>query len=273
MHTITASGANIPALGFGTFRMAEPDTLRMVQAALRTGFTHIDTAQIYDNEAAVGAAIHASGVARRDIFLTTKVWVDNYPEDKFELSVDESLRKLGTDHVDLLLLHWPNEAVSLDRQIAALNAVHRSGKARHIGVSNFTRDLLERSIALSAAPIVTNQIELHPFIDQSIVRQAAASADVAISAYFPMADGKVFTDPTLQSIATRNGRSIAQIVLRWITQQNMVALTKTATESRLSENIDIFGFTLSNADMAEISGLTRQNQRLVSPDGLAPNWD
>lgn len=273
MHTITAGGAAVPALGFGTFRMAEPDTLRMVQAALRAGFTHIDTAQIYENEAAVGEAIRAAGIARQDVFLTTKVWVDNYSEDKFALSVDESLRKLGTDHVDLLLLHWPNEAVSLERQIAALNAVHRSGKARHIGVSNFTKDLLERSIALSAAPIVTNQIELHPFIDQSIVRQAAAAANVAVSAYFPMADGKVFTDPTLQAIAARNGRSVAQVVLRWIVQQGMVALTKTATESRLAENIDIASFTLSPADMAEINALASQNQRLVSPPGLAPHWD
>jgi 2,5-diketo-D-gluconate reductase B len=273
MHTITAGGAIIPALGFGTFRMSGPDTLRMVKAALGAGFTHIDTAQVYDNEAAVGEAIRASGVARSDLFLTTKVWVDNYPEDRFELSVEESLRKLGTDYVDLLLLHWPNQAVSLERQIASLNAVQRSGKARHIGVSNFNRDLFERGVALSSAPIVTNQVELHPFIDQAIIRQAAAAAGAAIAAYYPMADGKVFDDSVLRAIAARNCRSVAQVVLRWIVQQGMMALTKTATESRLAENMASTNFVLSHADMAEIDALKRRDERLVSPPGLAPQWD
>ncbi|WP_029353826.1 aldo/keto reductase [Bosea sp. 117] len=273
-HTVTANGAKIPALGFGTFRMPGPDTLRMVPHVLKLGFRHIDTAQIYGNEAEVGEGIAASGVARGDIFLTTKVWVDNYPHDAFLASVDESLRKLKTDYVDLLLLHWPNEAVPLAAQIGALNEVRNAGKVRHIGVSNFNTALMAEAIRLSEAPLVTNQIEVHPYLDQSKVIGAARAAGLAVTAYYAMADGKVFADPVLKDIAGRHGRSVAQVVLRWLVQQDgMVVLSKTVSEARAGENLAIFDFELAPDDMAAIQTLAEPDGRLVSPKGLAPHWD
>lgn len=274
MQTAPANGAIIPALGFGTFRMPGPDTLRMVPHVLNLGYRHIDTAQIYGNEAEVGAGIAASGVARGDIFLTTKVWVANYPHDAFITSVDESLRKLRTDYVDLLLLHWPNEAVPLAEQIGALNEVQKAGKARHIGISNFNTALQAEAIRLSDVPLVTNQIELHPYLDQSKVIAAARSAGLAVTGYFGMADGKVFSDPALTRIAREIGRSVAQIVLRWLIQKDgVVALSKTVGEARAAENLAVFDFELSADVVATIDGLARPDGRLVSPEGLAPTWD
>lgn len=274
MHLVNANGAAIPALGFGTFRMPGPDVLRIIPHALKLGFRHIDTAQIYGNEAEVGEAIANSGVKRSDIFLTTKVWVENYHADAFAASVEDSLKKLRTDHVDLLLLHWPNQAVPLADQIGALNAVQQQGKVRHIGVSNFNTAMMAEAAALSAAPLVTNQVEYHPYLDQSLVREAASAAGMAITGYYGMADGRVFTDPLLQSIAASHGKSVAQIVLRWLVQQpGIIALSKTITEVRAAENIAIFDFALSAEEMAAIHALAQPDGRIVSPEGLAPIWD
>lgn len=274
MHSVTAHGAKIPALGFGTFRMTNPDTQRMVTHALKLGFRHIDTAQIYGNEAAVGDGIAASGITRSEFFLTTKVWVENYQSAKFARSVDDSLTKLRTGHVDLLLLHWPNQAVPLAEQIGALNEVKRQGKVRHIGVSNFTAALMREAIALSDAPLVTNQIELHPYLDQSTVTAAARKAGLSITGYYGMADGKVFAEPVLKDIAASHGRSVAQVVLRWLVQQDgVIALSKTVSEARAAENLAIFDFALGLAEMTAITGLAHRNCRLVSPQGLAPDWD
>lgn len=274
MHTVTANGAAIPALGFGTFRIPGADVLRIVPHALKAGFRHVDTAQIYGNEAEVGEAISGSGIVRGDIFLTTKVWVENYKHDAFIASVDESLKKLKTDYVDLLLLHWPNEAVSLAEQIGALNAVKEAGKVRHIGVSNFTTALMAEAVALSSAPLVTNQIEYHPYLNQDAVIAAARQAGLSITGYFAMADGKVFNEPVLKDIASRHGKSVAQVVLRWLVQQDgVIALSKTITEARVAENAAIFDFALSTEDMAAIHGLATSEGRIVSPDGLAPAWD
>lgn len=274
MFDVSANGAVIPALGFGTFRMPEADVLRIVPQAIKTGFRHIDTAQIYDNEAAVGQAILDSGVPRKDIFLTTKVWVSNYRHDAFIKSVDESLEKLKTDYVDLLLLHWPNNDVSLADQIGALNEVKQAGKVRHIGVSNFNIALMDEAAALSDAPLVTNQVEYHPFIDQTKVMDVARKHGMALTAYYAMADGKVLENEQLGEIAKSHDRSVAQVVLRWLLQQNdVIALSKTATESRVAENFDIFDFELSVEEMQAIHGLADENGRIVSPDGLAPDWD
>ncbi|MBP8936954.1 MAG: aldo/keto reductase [Agrobacterium sp.] len=274
MHNVTANGATIPALGFGTFRMPGPDVLRIVPYALKAGFRHVDTAQIYGNEAEVGEAIVNSGVARGDIFLTTKVWVENYGHDAFIKSVDESLKKLKTDYVDLLLLHWPNEAVSLAEQIGALNEVKEAGKVRHIGVSNFNTGLMAESVKLSKAPIVTNQIEYHPYIDQGVVIAAAKKAGMSITGYYGMADGKVFNDAVLKDIGARHGKSVAQVVLRWLVQQEgVIALSKTVGEARAVENFAIFDFALSADEMAAIHALAVPGGRIVSPDGLAPVWD
>jgi len=273
MKIVSANGASIPALGFGTFRMPGPDTERMVAHVLGNGYRHIDTAQIYGNEADVGNGILRSGIARGDLFLITKVWVENYRHDAFIASVDESLKKLKTDYVDLLLLHWPNDAVPLAEQIAALNEVAKAGKVRHIGVSNFNRALMREAVRLSDLPLVTNQVEYHPYLDQSPILEAAASLGMSVTAYYAMADGKVLSDPMLKDIAVRHGKSIAQIVLRWIVQQGLIVLSKTVSEDRAAENAAIFDFALSQDEMAAIHALAQPNGRIVSPDGLAPIWD
>lgn len=276
IHTpaVPANGASIPALGFGTFRMPGDDTARMVKHVLDLGYRHVDTAQIYGNEADVGEGLAASGVARGEIFLTTKVWVENYTHAAFIASVEESLKKLKTDYVDLLLLHWPNDAVPLAEQIGALNEVKRAGKVRHIGVSNFNTALMAEAITLSDAPLVTNQIEYHPYLDQSKVIEAARAAGLSVTAYYGMADGKVFQNEALRDIAATHGRSVAQVVLRWLVQQEgVIALSKTVGEARAAENFKIFDFALNASEMAAIAGLARPDGRLVSPEGLAPEWD
>ncbi len=273
MNFVKTKGAAIPALGFGTFRMPGADTQRMVSHVLKNGYRHIDTAQIYGNEADVGEGIRQSGIARSEIFLTTKVWVENYRHDAFLASVDESLKKLKTDYVDLLLLHWPNDAVPLAEQIGALNEVAKSGRVRDIGVSNFTTALMDEAVKLSTLPVVNNQIEYHPYLDQRPVIAKAGELGMSLTAYFAMADGKVLDEPVLKEIAAARGRSIAQVVLRWIVQQGFVTLSKTVSEARAAENAAIFDFELSSEEMAMISALAKADGRIVSPEGLAPDWD
>lgn len=273
MQTIDSHGAKIPAIGFGVFRMTDAEVEQVVPAALEAGIRHFDTAQIYNNEAALGRALKAAGVARDDLFLTTKVWVDNYSDDRFAASVDESLEKLGVDQVDLLLLHWPGKVVPIADQVAWINAVQASGKTRHIGVSNQSIAQLRESVRLSAAPIVTNQVEVHPYLDQSRLIAAAQELGVSITAYYGMADGAVPNDPVLQRIGSGHGKTAAQVALRWLVQQGLVTLSKTARPARVAENVAIFDFALSEAEMSEIAGLARADGRLVSPARLAPEWD
>ncbi len=273
MQIVKAHGAEIPALGFGVFRMSDAEVESVVPAALEAGFTHFDTAQIYGNEAALGRALQAAGVQRKDLFLTTKVWVDKYSSDKFAASVEESLDKLRVDQVDLLLLHWPADKVAIADQIEMLNAARAAGKTRFIGVSNQNVAQLRESISSSKAAIVTNQIELHPYLDQSAMVEAARAAGVAITAYYGMADGAVPRDPVLQRIGKTHGKSAAQVGLRWLIQHGFIALSKTAKAERVAENFAVFDFALSDEDMAAIGKLARPDGRLVSPPGLAPAWD
>ena len=274
MQTVNVHGARIPALGYGTYGMGRSDMLRMLPAALKAGFRHVDTAQIYRNEAEVGECVAASGIPRAEIFITTKVWVANYAPHAFAASVDESLGKLRTDYIDLLLLHWPHNSVPLAEQIGALNAAVKAGKVRHIGVSNFNRALLAEAIALSETPLVTNQFEYHPYLNQSLLIEATRRAGLAVTAYCGMAVGRVLSDPVLAAMAARHGSSIAQIVLRWLIQQdNVVALSRTTNERRLAENLAIFDFELDGEEMAAIHALAQPGSRIVNPPGLAPVWD
>jgi 2,5-diketo-D-gluconate reductase B len=274
MKFVTAGGAALPALGFGTYGMARLDMLRMVPAALKAGFRHIDTAQIYRNEAEVGACLAASGLHRREVFLTTKVWVANYPERSFARSVDDSLRNLRTDYVDLLLLHWPNRTVPLAEQIGGLNGAVRAGKVRHIGVSNFNRALLAEAVTLSAAPIVTNQFEYHPYLNQALLIDACRRFGVSVTAYCGMAVGRVFDEPVLQDIAATHRGPVAQVVLCWLMQQDgVIALSRSVNPDRIASNLQALEFVLSPAEMAAIHDLARNGSRIVDPPGLAPVWD
>ncbi|MBJ7500095.1 MAG: aldo/keto reductase [Sphingopyxis sp.] len=273
MQTVTSHGAAIPALGFGVFRMSDAEVERVVPVALEAGFRHFDTAQIYANEAALGRALHAAGARRGDLFLTTKVWVDNYSPDRFAASVGESLDKLGTDHVDLLLLHWPGDRVPVAAQVEMLDAVQVAGHARHIGVSNQNIAQMRAAAVQAVAPIVTNQVELHPYLPQHALTAAAKAEGIALTAYYGMADGAVPRDPVLRRIGARHGKTAAQVGLRWLIEQGHIALSKTANPARVKENIAIFDFALDPTDLADIAGLARPDGRIVSPVGLAPAWD
>jgi diketogulonate reductase-like aldo/keto reductase len=275
MQNVHAGNAAIPAIGFGTYGMTGDDIYRVIPEALRAGFRHIDTGQIYRNEAEIGDCVVASGIPRSDIFLTTKVWVNNYSARHFDASVNESLRKLKTDYIDLLLLHWPGGSdVPLAEQIGELNAVVRAGKVRHIGVSNFNRAQMTEAIRLSGAPLVTNQFEYHPYLNQSLLIESTRETGLAVTGYCGMAVGRVFSDPTLKEIAARHDKTIAQIVLRWLVQQRgVVALSRTTRIDRLAQNLAVFDFELDDADMAAIHALATANSRIVDPPGLAPRWD
>ena len=268
------NGANIPVLGFGTFGMFGPRLQNILVAALQHGFCHIDTAQMYRNEADVGAAIRASGIPRNEVFVTTKVWVRNYARSHFAVSVDESLKKLRTDRVDLLLVHWPRGGAPVEEQIDGLNRAVESGKARHIGVSNYNADMLRKASAASRFPLVTNQVEFHPFLDQDILLRQVASSGISLIAYCGMAVGRVFETPLLKDIAARHRRSVAQIVLRWLIQQpRVVALSRTENIERIAGNTSIFDFALADDEMAAISAMKSPGSRIVNPPHLAPAWD
>jgi len=255
--------------------MNEHSVAAVLPAALRTGFRHVDTAQIYGNEGAVGAAIRSSGVPRDEIFLTTKIWVANFSPRAFARSVEDSLRKLQTDHVDLLLLHWPNGSdVPRDVQIAELNAVLERGMTRHIGISNYSIAQMHEAALLSAAPLVTNQVEYHPFLDQDRLLSTARELGMSVTAYYAMADGRSATDPVLREIGAHHGKSAAQVALRWLIQQSdVIALSKTAKLERLEENFAIFDFVLSDDEMRTIGEQATPDGRIISPPGLAPDWD
>lgn len=272
-HLVPANGASIPALGFGTWQLRGDVAREMVADALKTGYRHIDTAQIYENETEVGEGLEAGGVTRDDYFLTTKVWTDRFRDGDLQRSVEGSLKKLRVDHLDLLLLHWPNPSVPLAETLKALNAVRAAGLTKHIGVSNFTAALVRDAVALSGAPLVTNQVEFHPFLDQSKLRAELDTQSMALTAYSPIAQGKVDQDATMQAIAKAHGKSPAQVALRWLIQQDgVVAIPRSSKTERVRDNFDVFDFILTEQEMAKISALGAPEGRITSPS-WAPDWD
>ena len=273
MQHVNANGAQIPAIGFGTFELEPADAEKMVAHALKVGYRHIDTAQIYKNEEAVGQGIEKSGVAREDIFLTTKVWTDSFQNGDLQASVEESLKKLGTDYVDLLLLHWPNPDVSLKETLAALNEVQDKGWARHIGISNFTKAQIHEAAEMSGKPLATNQVEYHPYLDQSPVLDALSATGMAMTAYCPLARGKVFKDPTLERIGKKHGKNAGQVGLRWLIQQgNVIAVPRSSNPDHVQSNFEVFDFELSEEEMNEITSLHSPEGRMINPS-FAPAWD
>ncbi len=274
MHSVEAHGARIPVLGFGTWELRDGLAVRMVEAALEIGYRHIDTAQMYENEREVGTAIRTSGIDRREIFLTTKVWPDRFREGDLQRSVEDSLGRLGLDTVDLLLLHWPNPSVPLAETIAALNDARARGMTRHIGISNFPTRLMREALRLSEAPLVTNQVEYHPFLSQKRVLRACREAGMALTAYCPLARGRVFGDPVIERIAARHRKSPAQVALRWLVQQQgVVAIPRSSKPEHARANFEIWDFALDDREMAEISALAGPGGRIVDIAGLAPDWD
>ena len=274
MHAIAANGASIPAIGFGTWTLDDAGAEAMVAAALGAGYRHIDTAAMYGNEAGVGAGLKAGGVARDDVFLTTKVWSDQISDGALQASLERSVAKLGVEQVDLALIHWPSKTIPLDESIGALNDAKAEGLARHIGVSNFTIPLMEEAVSLSDAPLVCNQIEYHPLLNQSRVIEAARGHGMAVTSYCPLSrGGDLFADPAVADPAARLGVSPAQIVLRWHMQQDgVVAIPRTSNPARLPGNIAIFDFELTPEEMAAISALRAAGHRICDFD-FAPEWD
>jgi diketogulonate reductase-like aldo/keto reductase len=266
--------ADMPLVGLGTWDLRGRTCQRMVEEALRIGYRHIDTAEMYDNEREVGEGLRASGIARDEVLITTKVWPSHFAARDLERAAQASLSRLRLERVDLLLLHWPNPQIALSETVAALCKVKRMGLARHIGVSNFTVALLEEAAQLAEEPLACNQIEMHPFLDQSKVVAACRRRDIAIVAYSPIARGGASDHPVLARIGRAHGKSAAQVSLRFLVQQGIAVIPRTSRSERLAENISIFDFELSDAEMGEITRLASRRGRIVdfSYSG-SPKWD
>jgi diketogulonate reductase-like aldo/keto reductase len=243
-------------------------------AALKAGYRHIDTARKYGTESEVGEAIRHSGIPRGDIFLTTKVSHENLRPADFARSVEQSLKALQTDYVDLLLVHWPNPEIAPEEYMPALANAKREDLARHIGVANFNIALLDRAVALCPEPLVALQAEYHPYLDQSKLLSAVRRHGLVFIAYCPLGRGRLFSDPVLADIAKARGRTLAQIALRWLIQQNVAVIPRSSNAQRIADNARIFDFTLSDDEMARIASLKRTDGRIANPTGRVPGgWD
>lgn len=274
MNTVNANGANIPAIGFGTWTLKDDQASQLVQHALDVGYRHIDTAAMYDNEQSVGEGIRASSVNRDDFFLTTKVWPTNLADGDLQQSAEDSLKRLGVDNVDLLLVHWPSKDIPLAETMRALNQVAEMGYTRHIGVSNFTVPLLREAAELSERPLVCNQIEHHPMLNQDVVISACRDLGMAVVSYCPLfRGGELFSGEPVASLARKYGKSAAQIVLRWhVQQKGVIAIPRSTNRDRIVENLSVQDFEISEADMQAISALGSQRKRLCDFE-FSPQWD
>ncbi len=272
MLFVTVKGTKVPALGFGTWQLTGAQCESAVEYALELGYRHIDTAQAYGNEREVGRAIARSGVARDAIFLTTKIAPDNLAAKDVTRSLAASLDALATDHVDLLLIHWPSATVKMGETLRAMNAAKAEGKVRHIGVSNFTVAQIREAIEVNGSEIFCNQIEYHALIGQSRVIDFARAHGIMVTAYCPLARGRIADQPDLAAIAKRHGKTVAQIALRWLIQQDGVAaIPKSSQRPHIAANFALFDFALSGEEMAAIDRL-RGGTRVVNPS-FAPAWD
>jgi diketogulonate reductase-like aldo/keto reductase len=270
--TLSAHGAEIPAIGFGTSSLG--DCGEIVATALKVGYRHIDTAWKYGTERGVAEGMRASGVPRSEIFLATKVSHEFLRADDFARSVDESLKTLGVDFVDLLLVHWPNPEIPLSEPIPALARAKRQGLTRHIGVANFNIAMLDEAIRLCPEPLVNLQAEYHAHLDQTKLIEACRRRGLIFTAYCPLGRGRLLRDPVLADIAARKERPLAQIALRWLVQQgNIIPIPRSSNPARMAENLGVFDFALSEEEMKRIAALKRPDGRIADPSGRAPAWD
>ncbi len=274
MPALFVEAHGIPLIGLGTWELRGRTCARMVEQALQLGYRHIDTAELYDNEHEVGEGLRAAGVKRDAVFITTKVWPSHFAPRDLARSAEQSLTRLRLPYVDLLLLHWPNPQIPLRDTLGALCKVKREGLARQIGVSNFTVALIEEAVKLADEPLVCNQIEVHPFIDQSKVIAASRRHGMTIVAYSPIARGGVSRHKVLTRIGKAHDKTAAQVSLRFLVQQGIVVIPRTSRLERLSENLAIFDFELSESEMAEIAQLARRDGRIVDyAYSGSPQWD
>jgi 2,5-diketo-D-gluconate reductase B len=270
--TLPTQGIQLPRLGLGTYRMQGEVCQGAVESALGLGYRHIDTAEMYGNEEAVGAAIAAAGIPRRDLHVTTKVWHENLKPEAMRRSCDASLRKLKLDQVDLYMIHWPARNMNLPAALDTLARLQAEGRTRAIGVCNFTVALLRMAIEEIGAPIACNQIEYHVLLDQTPVRSYLAARSIPIIAYCPLAQGRLADQLELIAIAKKHGASPAQVALKWLLDQDGVAaIPKARRPESQKANLEATNLTLDDADRRTITALPKQ-QRLVNP-GFAPDWD
>lgn len=265
----------IPAFGLGTFRLKDDVVIASVKTALELGYRTVDTAQIYGNEAAVGQAIEESGVPREELFITTKIWTENLRKDKLIPSLKESLDKLRTDYVDLTLIHWPSpgDAVSVEESMLALLEAKKLGLTRNIGISNFTIPLMEKAIAaVGAENIATNQIELSPYLQNRKVVNWAKEKGIHITSYMTLAYGKALKDEVIARIADKHNATAAQVILAWAMGEGYAVIPSSTKRENLASNLLARDLKLDAEDQKAIAALDC-NDRLVSPEGLAPNWD
>ena len=269
---IEAHGCRITQIGFGTMTLKGDVCVQAVKTALQLGYRHLDTAWFYGNEEEVGEGLRQSGVNREDVFITTKVRETHLEPDKFRQSVSESLTNLQLPYVDLLLIHWNNKDIPLKTSIGALCQAKKDGRAKHVGVANFTTKMLDEAWAVTSEPLVCNQIEVHPFINQDKVLAASKKHGMAVVAYVPIARGKVPGAEALERIGKAHGKSAAQVSLRYLVQLGTIPIPRTANPEHMKQNIDVFDFKLSDAEMAELKALNATNMRVVNPPH-APVWD
>jgi 2,5-diketo-D-gluconate reductase B len=277
MNTIDASlraleiqGTTVPKLGFGTWQIEGPQCQEAVEDALAIGYRQIDTARAYANEEHVGRGIAAAGIPRNEYFLTTKIARDEYAPDDLRRAAEDSLRKLGVDGLDLLLLHWPNPDFPLEDTLGALIGLRDDGLIKHLGVSNFPPGMLREAIGL--APIFTDQVEFHPFLGQDALVELAIEKDFMVTAYSPLARGKVPEDATLREIGAAHGKTAGQVALRWLLDTPQVCtIPKASSHERRVENFEVFDFELTDDERARIDALPK-GERIIDP-GFAPDWD
>ena len=270
---VSARGAEIPVIGFGTSQLG--DCGEIVANALKVGYRHIDTAWKYGSEKGVGEGIRASGVPRGEIFLCTKVSHEYLRAADFARSVDESLKNLQVDYVDLLHVHWPTiDDIPLAETMGALAKAKRDGLARHVGVANFNIALVKEAMRLCPEPLVTLQAEYHPYLDQSKVLAFCRQAGLIFTAYCPLGRGRLFKDPVISEIALSKGKTIAQVALRWQVQQgNIAPIPRSSNPVHMAESLDVFNFSLTDDEMRRIQALARPDGRIANPKGRAPPWD
>ncbi|RFC65116.1 aldo/keto reductase [Fulvimarina endophytica] len=274
MKIIEAHGASIPALGLGTYTLKGDQCVDLVAKAIETGYRHIDTARMYENEASVGEGIRQSGADRADLFVTTKVWWTDISGAQLIEAAKSSVDRLGIGPVDLLLIHWPNPDIALEESIDALNGALAQGFTKHIGVANFPNALFREAVTVSDKPLVCNQVEYHPMLSQNSVLEACRQNGSAMISYSPIGKGgDLLGQEPITRIAEAHGRSPAQIVLAWhMSQDNVGAIPRTSNPDRLSENISVFDIELGEDEIAEISALASPDGRLIDPS-FAPVWD
>ncbi|GAN77348.1 aldo/keto reductase [Acidisphaera rubrifaciens] len=272
MDAITTGGLRMPRLGLGTFRMQGAVCQSAVESALALGYRHIDTAQMYGNEEAVGAALRAAGVPRHEVHVTTKVWWENLAPDAMRRACDDSLRKLGLDHVDLYMIHWPARGMDMRASVETLMALREAGRTRAIGVCNFPLALLREAVETVGAPIAANQVEYHVLLGQTVLRDYMRGRGIALTAYCPLAQGRLAEHPALSAIARRHDASPAQVALAWLLEQDGVAaIPKSSRPEGQRANLGALAVRLDDEDRRVIAALPK-DQRCVNPP-FAPAWD